>query len=240
MRRSARRLVRAAALAACCLLGASGVALGQATTSVGTSFASVTLSGTAELSPRTALRLPLDTLTYDLRPGADPQAVPACVIGATTSDVPTSGGGLGQPLVAPAGTTFRVTAFPNIEVVGGRSVPVPELPLGSRALVCYRSFVLGVFSNTANWQVSVDRLAAADEQQIERLYVGAACPERSEVGMYRLEAGQGATLVRSRAPGSCQELLVVVAVRPGGEGGGTAEASLRYTLVALDEEFGVR
>jgi len=240
MRRTARRTTQVAALAACCLLAVCGVTSAQATTSVGNNFASITLSGAVELSSRTALRLLVDTLTFDLRPGAEPQAVPACVVGATTSDLTSSGGPLGEQLVAPAGTTFQVAAFPAIEVLGGRPATVAELPLGNSAVVCFRSFVLGAFSNAASWQVTVDRLVAADEEQIERLYVGGECPGGLQVGMHRLEVGQGATLVRSQAPGSCQDVLVVVAVRPGAEASGTANASLRYTLVALDEDFGVR
>lgn len=229
----------AAALVASCLLALVGAAAAQAVTSTGTSFASVALSGIVDLRPQASLRLPLDTVTFDLRPGADPQHVPACVVGTSSGDINT-GDALGAGTVSPAGTTFRVTPFPTIEVLGGEPVAVNELPIGNRAVVCYRSFVMEAFSNAPGWQLTVDRPAAAAEHAIENLYVGAACRADDGVGMHRLDVDDEASLVVSPNPGSCSEILVVMAVKPGQEPGGTAIANVRYTLMAPSEAFGER
>lgn len=227
----------AAAAIAICLAAVCEFGMAQAASSVGTTFTSVALTGTVDLSPQVSLRLP-GTVTLDLRDIPGDEEVPECVIGPTSGDPSISAAALGSSAVAPAGITFGIGVFPAIQVSGGAPTPPNKVLPAARNIVCYKSFVVRAFGNMPGWQLTVDRLNVAVDQPIENLFVGAACATDDGVSMYRLGTDMSATLVTSAAAGGCRDVAMVLAVKPGHEKGGTSVAHLRYTLMAHGDEFG--
>ncbi|MCC6310614.1 MAG: hypothetical protein M9914_14015 [Trueperaceae bacterium] len=229
----ARRL---SALAAMALTACAGVAFGQAM-STGTDHAALTLSIGAEVAQQVSLSLPVSTLTFDLVGGGAAADGADCVIGATVTDTAVVGPALGPTTLAPAGVTFALDGA-AVTFTGGDRAAAGTTP-GDQREVCFKDFTLTAFSNVPGWQLSVDRLPGPGGRGIERLYVGAACPPVGGGGFYLLREGDSAPLVLAPSRDACRDVRVVVGVRPAGEGGGMSTASLRYTLLAPGDAFGV-
>ncbi|HET8985686.1 MAG TPA: hypothetical protein VFN03_07995, partial [Trueperaceae bacterium] len=202
------------------------------TTSTGASFASVALAGEVSLDPMLALRLSTDSLTFDLRSGA--AATPLCVASAVPDDVTSIDPLFATAPVQPAGTSFRVGSYPEIEVVGGQPLAPGQLPLTTvgAAIVCYRMFTLSAFSNTDGWHVMVDRFELPNEPPIENLYLAAVCRDETAVGLQSLKDEERVSLLDDRVAGACSEAVIVVAVKLGGEPAGSSAVGLRYTLMS--------
>ena len=207
-------------------------------TSTGTSFATVTLGGEAQLGSTVSLRLSAPTLTFDLR-DAGPGA-PACVASSAPDGVAAAGrelsSFLGSGRVRPAGTMPRVVDRELITVDGGVAVEPTDWPLAppGAAVVCYRSFSLFPFSNTDGWQLTVDRNDEGNLPGIEHLYLTATCGNAVLDGLLPIADQERVTLLGGMRAGSCGEALVVVAVKLGNESAGSAAAVLRYTLLSAD------
>lgn len=237
------RQFSAALVAAALLVSSAGSTLAQGATSTGTSFASVSVSGEANLGPLLSLRLSTGSLTFDLR--ATRTTAPACVLGAEPDDVTTAdvapGPLFGAGQVLPASTSFQVTAYPAIVVEGGQGATLGPLPLvgTDAAVVCYRTFTLGMFSNTDGWQVTVDRFELPGTPVIENLYLAAVCRGDAATGMWALGGEAQVTLLSGRSAGACAEALVVVALKLGNEPAGTSAVGLRYTLMSAGRPEGV-
>ncbi len=230
-----RRLARSCGVTL--LLASMWLVAAQPATSTGSDSASVAISGTAELGAQTSLRLPVPVLKFDLT-GSE-ATLPDCALGDAEADLALPAAGLDRPQVAPAGTTLVVSDFPSVTVVGGVRLQPDALPPRDAAVVCYRTFLLGAYSNVAGWQLDVDRVGLPGASEISNLYVGAACPGGAAVGLYPLSVGVGVTLVSGGLPGECRDVLVAVGIKPAHELGGASTALLRYTLLAPAAGFGV-
>src|SRR5690606_4849729 len=140
--------------------------------------------------------------------------------------------------VAPGGTWYRVDAWPTVTLGGG---PVPTefpAPPGSASVVCYQTYLLGVFANVADWQLSASASPVLGIEPIRAIYVGAAARGDEAGGLVPLAGDTRATLVDATDAPTSGEVLVVVAVKLGVEPAGTSATLIRYTLMAADADFG--
>lgn len=216
------------------LLALSSLAAAQDVTSTGTTSASLALSGHLVVAPRLQLRLSTPELVFDLRPGARRDDGQVCVAG-SGADVPLNPAILASDRLAPAGTDYRVTAYPAIDIVGGEPVPAGAWnQTGQQSVVCYRAFELGLFSNEEVWQLRADRSPVEGAPGIQQLYLGASCRGDGGGGMAALPLGGSTTLASGETADDCHDLLVVVAVKVSGEAAGASLAKIRYTLMSLD------
>ncbi|MFO7546532.1 MAG: hypothetical protein R6W77_13655 [Trueperaceae bacterium] len=203
----------------------------------GTHLAVVPLRLTAELGPTLELRLPTGHLSFDLRNGALGSTVATCVIG-SGEDALVGGSFAGTPMVAPGGTSYRVDAWPTVAIGGGPALTEFPAPPGTASVVCYKTFVLGVFANVADWQLSAAALPVPGVAPIRAIYVGAAVRDDDPGGLVPLAGDVRATLVQATDAPTSGEVLVVVAVKLGSEPAGTSATLVRYTLMAADADFG--
>lgn len=203
----------------------------------GTHVATVPLRLTAELGPTLELRLSVDHLSFDLRNGALGSTVATCVIG-SGEDVPVSSSFAGTTAVAPGGTWYRVAAWPTVSVGGGPALTEFPAPPGSGSVVCYQTYLLGVFANASDWQLSAAALPVLGVTPIRSIYVGAAGPGDDAAGLVALAGEARATLLQATDAPAAGEVLVVVAVKLGSEPAGTSATLIRYTLMAADADFG--
>jgi hypothetical protein len=217
-----------------------GHVFAQGATSTGRSFASVSLSGEATFGPLLALQLSADSLVFDLRGGASPE--PMCVTSAAPDDTAVIDPVFAAAQVRPAGTTFRVATYPEIEVIGGRRVVAGGLPLttADSGVVCYRSFTLSAFSNTDGWQVTADRFDLPNTPAIDNLYLAAVCRDEAAAGMQPLAVDGSVALLLDRTAGACRDAVVVVAVKLGAEPAGASAVGIRYTLMSTGAGIGVQ
>ncbi len=228
--RSCRRLAAGLLVA---LLGAAP-AHAQEVGSTGMTRASVTLAMAADVPSVVRLQLAADRLVFDLGVDLGSDGL-ACVV-ATAANVasPSEDG-----RVAPAGTTFRLGAWPDIDVVGGTalmSYPPPASTSGG--VVCYRTFLLEAFANTAGWQLSAGRSDRSLTAPFPPLYLEAVCRGDAPLGLRAIESGGTLALVTDKAPGGCGEVLVAAAVRIDGQAAGETVTDVLYTLVSADTDFG--
>lgn len=203
----------------------------------GSQVATVPLRLTAELGPTLELRLSTDHLSFDLRNGALGSTVATCVIG-SGEDVPVSGSFAGSTAFAPAGTWYRLDAWPTVTIGGGPALTEFPAPPGSASVVCYQTYLLGVFANVADWQLSAAASPVLGVAPIRAIYVGATARGDEAGGLVPLAGDARATLAQAADAPTSGEMLVVVAVKLGVEPAGTSATLIRYTLMAADADFG--
>ncbi len=172
-----------------------------------------------------------------------------------------------QTQVKPGGTYYQTLAWPNIQPVGFGTVdsypPIEldeegELVEGSKGyFVCYKTFVLQIFSNWSYWDLVVERNDTTD-QGIEHLYIqGNLCSTFGQTtGLYDLPDGAlrhlipktmnfgptGLHTIGDDLPEECTgkswlDVLVVLAVKVNADKYGTNQADLTYTLFSADAQF---
>lgn len=230
----ARILLVPAVIALQATVGAQSPAGVSAT---GTHVAAVSLHVTAELGPTLELRLPTGHLSFDLRNGALGSTVATCVVG-SGEDTLVAGAFAGTALVAPGGTWYRVDAWPTVAIGGGPALTEFPAPPGTASVVCYQTYLLGVFANVADWQLSAAALLVPGVEPIRAIYVGTAVRGADTGGLVPLTSDARATLVQAADAPTSGEVLVVVAVKLGSEPAGTSATLIRYTLMAADADFG--
>lgn len=202
----------------------------------GSTVATLTLQVTADLIPMLELVLPVESLAFDLRRAPGEQGGPTCVVG-SRDDTVLAGGTVGQHLVAPGGTDFRVDVWPSVRVVGGEALPSYPPPPDVGTVVCYRTFVLRAYANEPGWNLAASRFEQPGFDPIRAMYVGAACDGDEGGGMVALEDGVQATLAAPSALTRCRRVLVVVALKVGPDAAGTTASVVRYTMMAPDADF---
>ncbi|MBX3142352.1 MAG: hypothetical protein KF813_01240 [Trueperaceae bacterium] len=214
------------------MLVVASVCSAQGVTSTGSSHATVMLTGHADLGSVVSIGIAAGTVTFDLRGSVGSDQV--CVVSGTSADDIVAQPLFGETFVRPAGTTFRVTDYPLLEVEGGRQLAQGELPVSTAgtAIVCYRSFELKAFSNVVGWQVAVDRYGLPGADPIRNLYLAAVCRGEAAANMQRIEDLGRVSVFADKVAGSCNDALIVLAVKLGGETAGTSAAGLRYTIVS--------
>lgn len=234
------------------------------------------------LPQATALHLDTTTLTFDLSSldgqgwphSSDPLAEDgtiACVYATGPDAVRELGDNFwNQTQVLPGGTYYQTASWPNITPVGGGFVdsypPIEidddgELVPGSKNyFVCYKSFILQLFSNWSYWDLTANRNDIDDEfPSIEHLYIqGNTCATfGNATGLYDLPNGASRHLIPKTlnfgptgdqvllegVPEDCQgkswlDTLVVVAVKINSDHWGENRADLTYTLQSSDVQFG--
>ncbi|WP_293174794.1 hypothetical protein [Oceanithermus sp.] len=236
------------------------------------------------LPQATALHLDTTVLTFDLS-ALDGEGWPhstdpfqkngeiACVY-AFGPDVTTQLGDTfwNQMQVLPGGTSYSVADWPYITINGNGVVdsypPIEldesgELIEGSKGyFVCYKSFVLQLFSNWDYWDLTANRNDIDDDfDSIEHLYIqGNTCYSYGNAmatGLYDLPDGAtrhlipktlnfgptGDQVLLDNVPEDCQgkswlDTLVVVAVKINSDRWGENRADLTYTLQSADVQFG--
>jgi len=206
------------------------------TRATGSTLATLTLQATADLMPMLELVLPVESLAFDLRRAPGEEGAPTCVVG-SRDDTVLAGGAVGQQLVAPGGTDFRVDVWPSVRVVGGEALPSYPPPPDVGTVVCYRTFVLRAYANEPGWNLAASRFEQPGFDPIRALYIGAACDGDEGGGMVALEDGVQATLAAPSALTRCRRLLIVVALKVGPDAAGTTASVVRYTMMAPDADF---
>lgn len=229
------------ALVAILVVASAPLALAQApqptaTQATGTTVATLTLHATTDLMPMLELALPIDSLAFDLRLMPSEDGAPTCVVG-TRDDTIIASDAVGQPLVAPGGTDFRVDAWPGVRVVGGDALPSYPPPPDVGTVVCYRTFVLRAYANEPGWSLAASRFEQPGFEPIRAAYIGAACEGDVGGGMVALDDGVLATLAAPSTLTRCRQVLVVVAVKVGPDVAGTTASVVRYTMMAPDADF---
>ncbi len=238
------------------------------------------------LPQATALHLDVTNIKFDLTAmdgkgwphATDPFAKDgkiACVY-AFGDDVTTQQGDnfWNQAQVLPGGTKYQAQNWPYISIVGNGIVdsypPIEldpktgELQKGSKGyFVCYKTFVLQLFSNWKYWDLTVTRQDKADQYpSIEHLYVqGNTCAEFGKpTGLYDLPDQATRHLIpkdlnfgptgdhivgKKNLPKECRnkswlDTLVVLAVKINSDAYGKNRADLTYTLMSADAQFGAQ
>lgn len=234
------------------------------------------------LPQATALHLDSTTLTFDLTaldgegwPHAeDPFAKNskiACVYAFGPDDVTQLGDNFwNQSQVLPGGTSYNADEWPYITINGNGTVDsYPPIEIGSDGeliqgskgyFVCYKTFVLQLFSNWNYWDLTANRNDIEDNYpSIEHLYIqGNTCATFGQAtGLYDLPNGAsrhlipkslnfgptGDQVLMDNVPEVCQgkswlDTLVVVAVKINSDKWGENRADLTYTLQSADVQFG--
>ncbi len=250
----------------------------------GADSASVNQTVKLILPQATALHLSTTTLTFDLSAldgsgwphASDPLASDA-TIACVYAKGPDATKQLGdtfwsQTQVLPGGTFYSPTTWPEIAIEGGGVVdsypPIEigddgELIEGSKGyFVCYKTFVLQLFSNWSYWDLTANRNDLDDEYpSIEHLYIqGNTCysfANNKATGLYDLPDGAtrhlipkslnfgptGDQVLGNNIPESCKnkswlDTLIVVAVKINSDTWGESRADLTYTLQSADVQFG--
>ncbi len=235
------------------------------------------------LPKATALHLDSTTLTFDLTkldgkgwphptdPLADNDTI-ACVYAKGADQTRQHGDNFwNQTEVLPGGTKYETATWPNIRVDGGGVVdsypPIEldgngELIKGSKGyFVCYKTFILQLFSNWSYWDLTANRNDVTDQYpSIEHLYIqGNTCysfANRKATGLYDLPNGSsrhliprslnfgptGDQVLGSNIPKECKQkswldALIVVAVKVNSDTWGENRADLTYTLQSADAQF---
>ena len=248
----------------------------------GADSASVNQTVKLILPQATALHLDTTTLTFDLKAldgkgwphSSDPlagDATIACVYAKGADETSKLGDKFwNQTQVLPGGTYYEVQDWPKIAIVGGGVVdsypPIEigddgELIEGSKGyFVCYKTFVLQLFSNWSYWDLTANRNDLDDEfPSIEHLYIqGNTCATFGRAtGLYDLPDGASRHLIPKdlnfgptgdqvldpKLPESCKnkswlDTLIVVAVKINSDRWGENRADLTYTLQSADVQFG--
>lgn len=233
------------------------------------------------LPQATALHLDTTTLTFDLSAldgkgwphDTDPFAKDgkiACVYAFGPDKTTQLGDDFwSQTQVLPGGTYYEVMDWPYVTVVGNGTVdsypPIEinddgELIEGSKDyFVCYKTFVLQLFSNWSYWDLTANRNDITDDYpSIEHLYIqGNTCATFGQVtGLYDLPDGAtrhlipktlnfgptGDQVLMDNVPEVCQgkswlDTLIVVAVKVNSDHWGENRADLTYTLQSSDVQF---
>lgn len=225
---------------------------GEASNDTGRSRASVSPELSVELKPVVELRLSASQLSFDLRSNLNSGDM-SCVYANEDIDRIVGSGLSGQEEVFPVGTSYQLGTWsdhPTISINGNGQVQnyVDFITEGNgniseksfKPFVCYRSFVMRVFSNLESWQLTVERNDPRSSRSIDSLYLRTNhCSEAPSAakGLYRLADGASMTLRNqsSQDPDSdfCEH-LGVVAVKVMADPHGTSTAHLTYTLAALD------
>ncbi len=176
-----------------------------------------------------------------------------------------------QTWVFPGGTKYQTQNWPYISIIGNGTVdsypPIElddnnELVQGSKGyFVCYKTFVLQLFSNWGYWDLTANRNDKKDQYpSIEHLYIqGNTCSEfGTQTGLYDLPDGASRHLIpktinfgptgdhivgNDNLPDECKakswlDVLVVMAVKINSDHYGTNRADLSYTLMSADTQFG--
>ncbi|XOB98023.1 hypothetical protein ACMC9I_08875 [Deinococcota bacterium DY0809b] len=250
----------------------------------GADSASVNQTVKLILPQATALHLSTTTLTFDLSAldgsgwphASDPlasDATIACVYAKGPDATKQFGDNFwSQTQVLPGGTFYSPTTWPEIAIEGGGVVdsypPIEigddgELIEGSKGyFVCYKTFVLQLFSNWSYWDLTANRNDLDDEYpSIEHLYIqGNTCysfANNEATGLYDLPDGAtrhlipkdlnfgptGDQVLGNNIPESCKnkswlDTLIVVAVKINSDTWGESRADLTYTLQSADVQFG--
>lgn len=213
----------------------------QSTAVSGTSQVTLSLSGRVELKQTAGLRISTSSLSFDFVDSPRAVGLPACVVGRREDDsFPNRS--ISDHNVAPGGTIFQVTTYPEIEIIGGGPVApnLAPLPPTQGSVVCYRSFTLQTYTNLDGWSVLASRVDAPDSTSIRDLYIGSACRGEAARGLAHLGASVEAVLSDNRAVGSCGEMVVVIAVKLDSANAGTSLAAIRYTLVSELGDVGLQ
>ena len=234
------------------------------------------------LPQATALHLDTTTLTFDLT-ALDGEGWPhsenvfgkngqiACVYGfGDDKSLQLDDNFWNQTQVLPSGTHYSVAEWPYITINGNGVVdsypPIEigedgELIEGSKDyFVCYKSFVLQLFSNWNYWDLTANRKDLDDDYpSIEHLYIqGNTCATFGQAtGLYDLPDGAsrhlipknlnfgptGDQVLMKNVPEVCQgkswlDTLIVVAVKINSDHWGENRADLTYTLQSADVQFG--
>jgi len=236
------------------------------------------------LPQATALHLDSTTLTFDLEaldgqgwphaddPLADDSQI-ACVYAKGADETLQLGDNFwNQTQVKPGGTKYIPASWPNIIVKGNGAVdsypPIEldgsgELIGGSKDyFVCYKSFILQLFSNWNYWDLTANRNDIDDDYpSIEHLYIqGNTCysfANNQATGLYDLPDGStrhlipkslnfgptGDQVLLDNVPDDCQgkswlDTLIVLAVKVNSDHWGENRADLTYTLQSADVQFG--
>lgn len=248
----------------------------------GADSASVNQTVRLILPQATALHLDTTQLTFDLSAldgdgwphDADPFAKDsriACVYAFGDDQTTQLGDAFwNQTQVLPGGTSYNAEDWPYISINGNGTVdsypPIEigedgELIEGSKDyFVCYKTFVLQLFSNWNYWDLTANRNDLNDEYpSIEHLYIqGNTCATFGQAtGLYDLPDGASRHLIPKTlnfgptgdqvlvdgVPEVCQgkswlDTLVVVAVKINSDRWGENRADLTYTLQSADVQFG--
>lgn len=217
-------------------VGASAHA--QSLQATGGSTASLALAFEAEVPAVFQLGLDAGVLSFDLPAGRlDKDGLPCRV--SDVADDPFASPNVADERVFPAGTTFRPTTWPSIEVTGGRALEsFPPSPDAGR-IICYRSFLARPFASVASWSLTATRSDLADTPPLEALYVGGGCRGYEAPGVALLSGQNDVRLATSvpDAPRACDTVRVIVAVDVTAQATTSAATTVRYTLVSSDAEF---
>lgn len=227
-----------------------------------------------KLPVMTALHLDATTLTFDLTDANWADKLTCAYVAG--EDVP-YGTFNGQPQTIPGGVAYEPLNWAKIKLVylGGAEsgdVTVDDLAttyapgvigedgnlvVGSKDhFVCYQTFVLQLFSNTGDWDLTVDRDDTTD-QGIEHLYIqGNTCSDfGAGTGLFELKDGGSLNLlpdsltggptgkfVKNGATGAFEsqcrqssswlDVLGVIAVKVNSDWYGDSVANLTYTLTS--------
>lgn len=229
-------LRHAVGLTVAMLVGASVHA--QSFQATGRSAASLALGFEADVPAALQLELDAGVLSFDLPTGpVEPDGL-ACRV-SDVADDPLASPSLPDGRVFPAGTTFRPTIWPSIEVTGGQpSARYPPSPDAGR-VICYRSFLARPFASVATWSLTATRSDLPGTPPLEALYVGGGCQGHEAPGVALLSGPIDVRLATSvpEAPRACDTVRVIVAVDVTAQTTTSAATIVRYTLVSSDAEF---
>jgi hypothetical protein len=240
---------------------------GKDTFSIGTTDASVKQTVTLSLPQATALHLASTEITFDLTstgPGfysPDNTAGLRCVyVEGPDEKLKLGDEFYNQTQVIPGGIAYTaaVGAWDQISIAGELVTSYPPIKIVDGALdpdskdyfVCYQSFVLQLFANYADWELTVER-DDMTKQGIEHLYVQAnTCAAfGTPTGLYDLPDGHSRNLIptnlnnastgdlsadstKCNANSSWHDVLGVLAVKVNSDTYGDNVANLTYTLLA--------
>lgn len=224
----------------------------------------------------TALHLTASTLTFDMSQlannwynraiGATDDDGPKCVYAVGPDETLSLDSTYwGQVQTVPGGVPYEAefAPYPNITVDGKPVVNYPPLQLEDGKLVagsknhfvCYQSFIIQLFSNSAHWDLQVARDDKGG-QGIEHLYVqGNTCSDfGTPTGLYALNNGDKVHLIPTtmtegptgkQVTATCNkdkntswlDVLGVIGVKVNSDVQGTSTANLTYTLISKDVPF---